>query len=120
MFSSKNLQQQLALMTREQPMYLYVFPSNKNTYCQMIDPSNGRVLFSYSTLDKEFQASGKISYGNTKESSSLLARFVASKMVECGLTFFKLHRTEKNLKGYYHGRVQSFLETLKACGIRVL
>jgi|LakWasMet44_HOW7_FD_contig_111_71338_length_15825_multi_4_in_0_out_0_17 ribosomal protein L18 len=112
------MQKQIENMRTKNFMYLYLYKSNKNLYCQVIDPYSGHVILSYSTLDKEMQTAEKL-YGNTVHSAGVLANFFASKLRQAGFTHLKIWKTDKNLKGFYHGRIKAFVDGLRSTGIMV-
>lgn len=114
-----NLQKQIHQIRMHDYMHLYVFKSNKNLYCQVIDPYSGRIVVACSTLDKEFQLTGKDLFGNTKLAASVLASLCVERIGQAGFTSLKLWKTEKNQKHFYHGRIKIFIESLRASGIKI-
>jgi len=96
--------------TPERPR-LCVHRSLKSIYVQVVDDVATRTLFSFSTLDKEFQkskpAKGKVA------AASKLGEFFAGKLKERGITKVAFDRG-----GYlYHGRVKALADALRQGGI---
>ena len=97
--------------TAERPR-LAVHRSAKNLYVQVVDDTQSRTLYSFSTLDKEFlktaPKNGKVA------KSDKLGQFFAAKLKEKGIAKIAFDRG-----GYqYHGRVKALAESLRQAGIQ--
>ena len=90
---------------------LCVTRSNANIYAQVIDDVAGKTLVSASTLDAEFQATGKI--GSTKEAATFVGELVGKRAIEAGITTVSFDRGG-NL---YHGRVAALADGARSAGL---
>ncbi len=96
--------------TEERPR-LCIKRSLKHLYAQIIDDTKGITLYSFSTMDKAFQAGMK--KAPKKEASKQLGEFFAGKMKEKGITKIAFDRA-----GFkYHGRIQALADALRAGGV---
>lgn len=96
--------------TPEKPR-LVVHRSLKNLEAQVLDDTQGKVLFSLSTKDKSLKEKFP-SAGNLK-SSALFGELFAQKAKEKGISKVIFDRA-----GYlYHGRIGSFADALRKGGM---
>ena len=96
--------------TLEQPR-LCVHRSLKNLYAQVIDDTNGKVLFGMSTLSKELK--NKLKYGGNIQSAAVFGEIFAVKAKEKGIKKVCFDRG-----GYlFHGRVKAFAEAARKGGM---
>jgi large subunit ribosomal protein L18 len=98
------------LGTPEKPR-LVVHRSLKNISAQVLDDTQGKVLFSLSTKDKAIKQ--KFSSAGNLKSSVLFGELFAQTAKEKGVSKVIFDRA-----GYlYHGRVKSFAEALRKGGM---
>lgn len=91
---------------------LCVHRSNCHIYAQIIDASQGRVLASASTLDKEM--SGQIKNGGNAEAAKLIGQRIAEKAKQIGVEQVAFDRS-----GFaYHGRVKALAEAAREHGLQ--
>ena len=91
---------------------LSIHRSLKNLYIQLIDDTQGKTLFSSSTLSKEF--SKKISKATKVEKSAKLGEIFGKAMKEKGFEKISFDRG-----GYlYHGRIKALADSLRQAGIQ--
>ncbi len=96
--------------TKDKPR-LVIRRSLNNLCAQIIDDTENKVLFSFSTANKEFKQKGSLS-GNIKTASAFGEVF-SKKAKEKGLSKIVFDRA-----GYlYHGRVKAFAESLRKGGM---
>jgi large subunit ribosomal protein L18 len=96
--------------TKERPR-LIIRRSLTNLYAQIIDDTNHKTLFSFSSQDKEVKQKFASS-GNVK-CAEFFGEFVARKTKEKGFQKIVFDRA-----GYlYHGRVKAFAEALRKGGL---
>jgi len=96
--------------TLERPR-IFVFKSNRYIYVQVVDDSNGAVLVSASTLEKEFREKNK----NTKNmgASKLLGERLAKRLKQK-----KIERVVFDRGIYpYHGRIKTLAEAMRKGGL---
>lgn len=90
---------------------LYVHRSLNNLSAQIIDDTQGKVLFGMSTLNKEFRAKSKT--GGNVESATQLGQIFATAAMKLGIKKVRFDRG-----GYvYHGRVKAFAEAARGQGL---
>lgn len=90
---------------------LVVKRSLNNLSAQIIDDTENKVLFSYSTANKEFKKKAGSS-GNVK-AASLFGEFFSKLAKEKGISKIIFDRA-----GYlYHGRIKTFAESLRKGGL---
>lgn len=90
---------------------LVIKRSLNNLSAQVIDDTENKVLFSFSTAHKEFKQKG-ISHGNIKAAAAF-AEVFSKKAKEKGISKIIFDRA-----GYlYHGRVKAFAEALRKGGL---
>lgn len=96
--------------TPERPR-VSVHRSAKNLYAQVIDDTQSRTLFSFSTMDKEFLKAAPKS-GKTAQAAKM-GEFFAPKLKEKGITKIAFDRG-----GYlYHGRIKALADSLRQGGL---
>ena len=96
--------------TTERPR-LCVRRSLTNFYAQIVDDTQGKVLFGMSTLNKGLK--GKIKNGGNVEAAVVLGEAVAAEAIKKGIKSVCFDRG-----GYlYHGRVKAFAETVRQGGM---
>jgi large subunit ribosomal protein L18 len=93
--------------TAEKPR-LSIFRSNKYTYAQLIDDSQGRTLASAST-----QELGK--KGKKVDLAKLLGELIAEKAKKAGIKSAIFHRSYYR----YHGRVKAVAEGARGAGLKI-
>lgn len=94
--------------TAERPR-LSIFRSNKETYVQLIDDTNGVTLAAASTRDKDFTRNG-----TKTEQGKNVGMMVAQKAAAKGITDVVFDRN-----GYlYHGRVKAVAEGAREGGLK--
>ena len=94
----------------EQPR-LSIHRSHKNLFVQVIDDSQGKVLFGMSTLSKEIKS--KLKYGGNKKAASLFGETFAGLAQKKGIKKVCFDRG-----GYqYHGRIKEFAEAARKSGL---
>ncbi|MFK5855535.1 MAG: 50S ribosomal protein L18 [Bacteroidota bacterium] len=87
-----------------------VFRSNKQIYVQLIDDSNGTVLVSASSREKDSADTN----GNKIEQAKLVGTVIAEKAKTAGIDNIVFDRN-----GYlYHGRVKSLAEAARSGGLK--
>ena len=92
---------------------LCVRRSLKNLYIQLIDDSQSKTVFAFSTLNKEIKKTLKYT-GNVKAAEAM-GQMAADKLKKKGITRIIFDRG-----GYkFHGRIKSFVESLKKGGINI-
>jgi large subunit ribosomal protein L18 len=80
---------------------LSVFRSNNHIYAQIVDDSNGKTLFSASSLDKELK--DKLKTGGNKDSAKAVGELIA----------------KRAKAGYiYHGRVKALADAAREAGLK--
>ncbi len=90
---------------------LCIHRSLKNLYVQLIDDLNGKVLFGFSTLNKDLR--NKIKSGGNVEAASILGEAVAKEVMSRGIKNVCFDRG-----GYlYHGRIKAFAEAARKGGL---
>jgi len=94
--------------TAERPR-LSIFRSNKETYVQLIDDTNGVTLAAASTRDKDFTRNG-----TKTEQGKSVGTMIAQKAAAKGITDVVFDRN-----GYlYHGRVKAVAEGAREGGLK--
>lgn len=94
----------------EQPR-LCVHRSLKNLYFQIIDDKQTKILFSFSTLNKEVK--NTLSYGGNIAAAELLGKITAEKLKQKGITKIAFDHG-----GYlFHGRIKALATQLRKGGI---
>ena len=98
--------------TPERPR-LSVYPSIQHMEAQLIDDTNERTLFGFTTKAKTFQkTAGLKSFGNVTAASSF-GKFIAGKAKEKGIEKVVFDRG-----GFlYHGRVKAFADAAREQGL---
>ncbi len=90
---------------------LIVHRSLNNLSGQIVNDAEGKILFSFSTLNKEIKEKLR-SYGNIK-AAEFFGQTFAQKAKEKGITRIIFDRA-----GYlYHGRIKAFAEALRKGGL---
>ena len=93
---------------------LSVHRTASHIYAQVIEPVNGTVVASASTLEKAFR--GKKSVGNKTEAAKLVGKTVAERAVKAGVKKIAFDRS-----GFkYHGRVKALAEGAREGGLEEL
>ena len=96
--------------TAERPR-LNVHRSLKNLYVQVIDDTQSRTLYSFSTQDKEFIK--KVAKATKTQKAKNLGQFFAGRLKEKGIRKIAFDRG-----GYqYHGRIKALADSLREAGI---
>lgn len=96
--------------TKEKPR-LIIKRSLNNLSAQVVDDAENKVLFSFSTANKEFKAKAGNS-GNIK-AAVLFGELFSKKALEKGISKIIFDRA-----GYlYHGRIKTFAESLRKGGM---
>ena len=91
---------------------LCVHRSLKNFQAQIVDDTNGKIIWGVSTLDKDLK--GKIKNGGNVKAAALLGEVFAAKAVEKGIKKVAFDRG-----GYlYHGRIKEFAEGAREGGLQ--
>ena len=91
---------------------LCIHRSNCHIYAQIIDASQGRVLTSASTLEKD--VSGQIKSGGNSEAAKLIGRRIAEKAKQVGV-----ERVAFDRSGFaYHGRVKAVADAARENGLQ--
>ena len=96
--------------TSEQPR-LFVHRSGKHLYAQAIDDYQGKTLFSFSTLDKEFKK--ELPKGSTVQAAKKLGEIAGPKFLAKKVKKIVFDRGGDK----YHGRVKAFAEALRQTGV---
>ncbi|HNV86794.1 MAG TPA: 50S ribosomal protein L18 [Candidatus Omnitrophota bacterium] len=91
---------------------LNVFRSHKNLYIQLIDDTEGRTLFSCSTLKESFQKVSKT--GGNVDSARKLGLAAAQEMKTAGFSKIVFDRAGY----YYHGRIKALADGLREGGLK--
>lgn len=92
---------------------LVVFRSKKHIYVQITDDSSGKVLTSFSTLNKEFKDK-KIKSTN-QEAAKEVGKMISGKATALGVKVVSFDRG-----GYkYHGRVRKLAEGAREGGLEL-
>lgn len=103
----------LSIIGTSQRPRLAIHRSLKNLQAQVIDDIQNKTLFSLSTLDKEIKQ--KIAYGGNVKAAAIFGEVFARRAKEKGIDKVVFDRA-----GYlYHGRVKTFVESLRKCGLGV-
>lgn len=83
---------------------LSIYKSNKNTYLQLIDDTNNKVLLAVNTLQKDIRQA--VEKPGTKEGDRKLGVIAAKKINELGFKEIVFDRS-----GYkYHGRIKEIAD----------
>lgn len=91
---------------------LCIHRSNCHIYAQIIDPTQGHVLASASTLEKEL--SGQIKSGGNAEAAKLIGQRIAEKAKQIGV-----ERVAFDRSGFaYHGRVRALADAAREHGLQ--
>ncbi len=96
--------------TLEQPR-LSVFRSHKHIYCQVIDDSQGKVLASASTRDKDLRDS--VAYGGNRSAASTIGKLIAERAKAAGVKKVCFDRGHYK----YHGRVADLANAAREGGL---
>ena len=88
-----------------------VYKSLKNTYCQLIDDTEGRTLLAMSTQSKEIKA--KVGYGGNTEASKVLGEAIAKAALEKEIK--KVCFDRGGFK--YHGRIKALADEARKNGL---
>lgn len=96
--------------TNERPR-LCVHRSLKNLSAQIIDDSNGKILFGMSTLAKDLKK--KLKYGGNKDAAAAFGEIFADEAQKKG--YRKVSFDRGGFK--YHGRIQAFAEAARKRGM---
>lgn len=99
--------------TKEKPR-LSIFRSLNNIFVQLIDDTNGNVILSASTIDKEVKT--KITEKMTKiEQSKLIGKIIAERAIAKNIKEAIFDRN-----GYiYHGRVKALADAARESGLKL-
>lgn len=99
--------------TKEKPR-LSVFRSLNNIFVQLIDDTNGNVIVSASTIDKEVKT--KITEKMTKiDQSKLIGKIIAERAIAQNIKEAIFDRN-----GYiYHGRVKALADAARESGLKL-
>lgn len=99
--------------TMEKPR-LSVYRSLNNIFVQLIDDTNGNVILSASTIDKEVKT--KITEKMTKiEQSKLIGKIIAERAIAKNIKEAIFDRN-----GYiYHGRVKALADAARESGLKL-
>lgn len=90
---------------------LVVHRSLKNLYAQIIDDTNNKTVFSFSTLDRDIRQKFPCA-GNVK-AAQFFGETFAAKAKEKGISKIIFDRA-----GYlYHGRIKAFADALRKSGL---
>lgn len=96
--------------TAERPR-LVVKRSLRNLFVQAIDDSQGKIVFSYSTQDKDFKK--QFARAGNLKASEAFGQAAAARAKAKGVNTIVFDRA-----GYlYHGRVKTFAEALRKGGL---
>ncbi len=88
-----------------------IYRSLNNLNAQLIDDTEGRTVFSMSTLNKEFKAQN--SKGGNIKAAAAFGELFAKKAIEKGFT-----RVVFDRGGYaYHGRIKAFADSARKAGL---
>ena len=96
--------------TAEMPRLL-VFRTGKHLYAQAIDDYQGKTLFSFSTLDKEFKKAAP--KGSNVQAAKKLGELAGPKFLAKKVQKIVFDRGGDK----YHGRVKAFAEALRQTGV---
>ncbi len=99
--------------TTEKPR-LSIFRSLNNIFVQLVDDTNGNVLISASTIDKEIKS--KITEKMTKiDQSKLIGKVIAERAIAKNIKEAIFDRN-----GYiYHGRVKALADAARESGLKL-
>jgi large subunit ribosomal protein L18 len=97
--------------TQERPR-LSVYRSNENIYAQIIDDTNSKTLFAYSTLDRKIKLN--ISTGRTCQASRLMGEKLAEVSLKKNITKIVFDRGSY----LYHGRIKALADGARAGGLQ--
>ena len=96
--------------TKDKPR-LCVFKSIQQTYAQLVDDSEGKVLTGISTLHKELKAALKS--GGNVEAAKKVGEAIGKKAVDLGITHVVFDRN-----GFkYHGRIKALADSAREAGL---
>lgn len=90
---------------------VFVFKSNRYIYAQAVDDSNGKILTTASTLEKEFKEKNK-KYKNS-EASRLLGEMIAKRLKQKKIKSIVFDRGIYP----YHGRVKELADAMRKEGL---
>ncbi|MCM8783034.1 MAG: 50S ribosomal protein L18 [Candidatus Omnitrophica bacterium] len=90
---------------------LYIHRSLKHLYAQIIDDTKGKVLYTFSTLNKEIK--DKITSGGNITAARILGEFVAERLKEKVIKEIVFDRGPYP----YVGRIKAFAESLRKRGL---
>ncbi|MFH1577633.1 MAG: 50S ribosomal protein L18 [Candidatus Omnitrophota bacterium] len=100
------------LRSNAESMRLCVRRSLKNLYIQVIDDSQSKTLFSFSTRTKEVY--DRAPYGGNVAAAEVLGEIAAEKLKQKGIATIIFDRG-----GYlFHGRIKALADSLRKGGIR--
>ena len=90
---------------------LCVFRSQQHVYAQIIEPLNGRVLVSASTVEREVR--DQMGYGGNVDAAAAVGKRLAEKAKDVGVARVAFDRS-----GYkYHGRVKALADAAREGGL---
>ena len=90
---------------------LCVFRSPQHVYAQIIESSDGRVLASASTIEREIRE--QIGYGGNVNAAAAVGKRIAKKAKDAGI-----RRVAFDRSGYkYHGRVKALADAAREGGL---
>ena len=90
---------------------LCVFRSPNHVYAQIIEPVDGRVLASASTVEREIRE--QVTYGGNVGAAALVGRRIAEKAKREGIGQVAFDRS-----GYkYHGRIKALADAARESGL---
>jgi large subunit ribosomal protein L18 len=99
------------LVGTSQKPRLCIHRSLKNLYAQVIDDTQGKVLFGVSTLNKDIKS--KITSGGNMTAAKVLGEVLGTQAKSKGITKVCFDRA-----GYrYHGRVKAFADSVREKGV---
>ncbi len=90
---------------------LCIHRSLKNFYAQVVDDTNGKILFGISTLNKKVR--GKIKNGGNIEAAKLLGETLAAEVKGKGIAQVCFDRGGC----LYHGRIKAFADAARKGGL---
>ena len=97
--------------TEERPR-LSVYRSNENIYAQIIDDTNCKTLFAYSTLDRALKLT--ISTGRSCHASRLMGEKLAEISLKKNITKIVFDRGPY----LYHGRIKALADGARSAGLQ--
>ena len=102
-----------ARIRRQRAHRLCVFRSPRHVYAQIIEPTEGKVLVSASTVEREVRE--QVAYGGNVSAAAIVGKRLAKKAHDVGI-----HEVAFDRSGFkYHGRIKALAEAAREGGLKL-